>query len=256
MNNVTLAVPENFAAELVRRGLPNDYAQRAAAELADHRADLIRELEATGIDSNTAAQESIRRLGDDRSILKKTVREFQRRYWCGRWPLVSFVLAPVPSFVGTWFLTSWLSISMYQAVGHIGQRAGIATPTLATIALIKLIVLGGATAVIAPLVLTFLFHHVARRSGCGRGWALVSICQIAFLASLLCFQMDGIQGMVYFEPAMFRGVLFASTFADFLRTYFVQPSQALQFVLPLTVFAIFVGMERRKRRMVWILEEC
>jgi hypothetical protein len=24
----------------------------------------------------------------------------------------------------------------------------------------------------------------------------------------------------------------------------------------LTVFAIFVGMERRKRRMVWILEEC
>ena len=28
--------------------------------------------------------------------MKKTVREYQRRYWCGRWPLITFLLGPIP----------------------------------------------------------------------------------------------------------------------------------------------------------------
>ncbi|MGD9637418.1 MAG: hypothetical protein AB7U97_29370, partial [Pirellulales bacterium] len=77
MNSVTPVVPEKFATELIRRGLPIDYAQRAAQELAEHRCDVISELELGGMESTTAAQEAARRLGDDRLLVKKTVREFQ-----------------------------------------------------------------------------------------------------------------------------------------------------------------------------------
>ena len=44
MNNVTPAVPEHLAAELVRRGLPVEFAQRAASNSHDHRRDLVSEL--------------------------------------------------------------------------------------------------------------------------------------------------------------------------------------------------------------------
>ena len=46
MNILTPAPLESIASDLVRRGLPVEYAQRAAAELADHHGDLVAELRA------------------------------------------------------------------------------------------------------------------------------------------------------------------------------------------------------------------
>ncbi|MGD9637417.1 MAG: hypothetical protein AB7G28_02075 [Pirellulales bacterium] len=107
MSSVTLRAPEKFAAALVRRGLPVEYAQRAAAELADHRQDLVRELCATGLDEDAAAAEAALRLGNDRLLLKRTIREYQARFWVGRWPLLTFLILPVPvlilSFAATLF---------------------------------------------------------------------------------------------------------------------------------------------------------
>ena len=59
MNTLTPAPPENIATDLVRRGLPVDYAQRATAELADHHRDLVAELRAVGLDETAASTEAV-----------------------------------------------------------------------------------------------------------------------------------------------------------------------------------------------------
>ena len=75
----TQELHDGFQKELIRRGLPADYASSAAAELADHHRDLVGELCNTGMDESAAAREAAQRLGDHRSLVKKSVREFQRR---------------------------------------------------------------------------------------------------------------------------------------------------------------------------------
>ena len=94
-----------------------------------------------------------------------------------------------------------------------------------------------------------MFYRLARRSGCGSQWALVSVWQIAFLASLLNFYVDSERGKLFFEPAMLRGILFAPTFSEFLQSYFVRPTQALQFAAPLAALGFFVWYERRKQKI-------
>ncbi len=105
MNAPTPAPLDHLAADLVRRGLPVEYAQRAAAELADHHRDLVAELRATGLDEAAASAEASRRLGDSHSLVKKTVRAYQRRYWCGRWRWTMFVFAPIPLLFVAWLGT-------------------------------------------------------------------------------------------------------------------------------------------------------
>jgi len=249
MNTVTSAVPETFAAELVRRGLPVDYAERAGTELADHFGDLAAELVASGLDEAAASQEAARRLGPQRMLVKKTVRAYQRRHWCGRWPLVSFVLAPIPAFICAWFVASLVSIQTYKVFGRAGEWLGIAAPAPATIGVLKLILLGGSTAVVAPLALTFLYCRRARRAGCGSQWAALSVLQIAFLAGLLSFGVDYQRGILFFEPTGLRGIVLAPTFTAFLQSCSIQPSQAVQFAMPLAAFGFLVWRERQRQQI-------
>ena len=105
MNTSTHEPLEAMVADLIRHGLPADYARRAAAELADHHRDLVEELQASGWTDEHAQSEASRRLGEPHELAKKTVREYQRRYWCGRWPLLTFFLGPIPGLLMVWMIT-------------------------------------------------------------------------------------------------------------------------------------------------------
>jgi hypothetical protein len=107
--------------DLVRRGLPADYARRAADEFADHHRDLVEELQANGCSESQATDEASRRLGEPRTLVKRTVREYQRRYWCGRWPMLTFLLGPIPLLVIHW-LAVWLVL---YGVGIVLERCGV-----------------------------------------------------------------------------------------------------------------------------------
>lgn len=78
--------------ELIRRGLPADYAQRTADELDDHRADLLADLRREKASDPEATVNE--RLGETRKLAKKIAGDYRRRTWLGRWPLLSFLLAP------------------------------------------------------------------------------------------------------------------------------------------------------------------
>lgn len=238
---------ETLAETLVRRGLPAEYAERSAAELLDHRRDVAEELRASGLDANEADIEAAQRLGEPRELVKKFTREYQRRYFCGRWPLVTFLLAPVPAFFAAWMAATWASMGTYYTLRNVGTALGLMEPSLATKATLKLVLIGGATAALVPAILTVLFYRLARRAGCGWRWALASVVQIGFLASLLCFHADFGRGMVWFEPAMLRAIFFADDATTFVRSYFVQASQILQLAAPLAALGALIWHERRKQ---------
>ena len=105
MNSSTFEPLDGFVNELIRHGLPAEYAHRAAAELADHHCDLMEELQASGWTEPQAVLEASRRLGELRDLAKRAVREYQRRFWCGRWPLITFFLGPIPSLLLVWLIS-------------------------------------------------------------------------------------------------------------------------------------------------------
>src|SRR5262245_40244470 len=106
--------------ELVRRGLPSAYAQRSVAEFADHYRDLVEELQAAGCSEADACAEASRRLGDSHTLIRKTVHAYRRRSWLARWPLVTFLLAPIPALIATWFVCAnllWLFVVIATRLG-------------------------------------------------------------------------------------------------------------------------------------------
>jgi len=178
----TLESLNEVASELIRRGLPADYAQRAAGEIADHRCNLIDELQAAGLSDMQAAAEASRRLGDSQTLIKKTVREYQRRFWCGRWPLVAFVLAPLPLLLLAWFAMSLVLVSIGWPAGIWGLEMGPQDGILS----MKEHVIGGlykATYSLAlPALIMFALVRIARRAAMHWWWVGAAAFMLAIAA--------------------------------------------------------------------------
>lgn len=170
---------EGVARQLVQRGLPAGYAAHAAAELVDHYHDLQAQLRATGVGDETASAEALVRLGDSSTLVKNTVREYQRRHWCARWPLLSFVLAPIPALclfwaamaailVGVGWLCQFLGIELTQVDGETSlfERSLVES-------------MWGVDFLLGPILVMSLFAWLARRSGLSLAWGVVVGVQMA-----------------------------------------------------------------------------
>lgn len=88
--------PERLRGLLRRRGLPHRYVERVVAELDDHRADL-----AAGGGSERTAEE---RLGDPTLLAGVVARQYHRRTFSGRHPVLTFLVAPIPLVLVGWFV--------------------------------------------------------------------------------------------------------------------------------------------------------
>jgi hypothetical protein len=167
-----------MATELIRRGLPAEYARRAAAELADHHRDLVEELQAAGWTEYHAQQEASRRLGERRALVKKTVGEYQSRYWCGRWPLITFFLGPIPALLLVWLATGLV-------LAGIGWVAGmfIDEPTTTAIETAGQYVVCYALKIwlvlASPALVVSAFCWLAARAAVGRAWAVLATGMIS-----------------------------------------------------------------------------
>jgi hypothetical protein len=209
--------PAGLAHALVRHGLPVDYAQRAAAEITDHHRDLVDELQAAGMSQSQAATEATHRLGDPRALVKKTVREYQRRYWCARWPVLSFVVAPPLAcavarwLVGAAVILSFRFFGIYRSaeIGNVYLRLGAGYT------------LGIMMFHVAPVFVAIGFVHWARRAACSMVWIVASGIGVGLFAALQVWFVDEQQ--------------FGFTLAAHnpMRWYVLNPWQWFQFALPL-----------------------
>ncbi|HEX3601634.1 MAG TPA: hypothetical protein VHU84_15890 [Lacipirellulaceae bacterium] len=185
----TLESIDSIVSQLIRRGLPQDYAQRAAAEFADHHRDLVQELQASGSSEPQAISEATRRLGDARTLVNKTVREYQRRHWCGRWPKLAFLVFPIPAMYALWLTALMLMLGltiMLNKMGiiHLDQSSeGPLSPTQRTIAfgVVSCYIL------VLPVLMTVAFARMAKRARLGGRWIVISACLIGLCAGSVGF---------------------------------------------------------------------
>ena len=176
--------------ELIRRGLPVEYAQRAASEFADHYRDLAEELQATGLSESQASTEASRRLGDPRSLAKKTVREYQRRYWCARWPLITFLLAPIPTVIIGWLATAYSILGVIKVLGLLGcaevneHTSDITSPAVRTL----LFAFVAWSLLAIPAIVTFGFARLAKRSALHWRWVAITACIVGISVGTVRFE--------------------------------------------------------------------
>jgi hypothetical protein len=186
------------ASELIGRGLPADYAARAAAELADHHGDLMHELQATGSSESQAATEAARRLGDTRALVKKTVREYQRRYWCARWPLLSFLFGPFALLIGTSLAINLFALCIVGPLHWLGIASWNADGILSPGERFQIYVLQAIHLFIAPAIVMLILSWRARRAAISGIW-------VALSASLLTLLLVTIRcGIPHPIPTMFN----------------------------------------------------
>ena len=85
--------------KLLRQGVPRRHAVRIVQELVEHRDDLEAEGRAAGHSLEAARSAASEKLGDIDELAEELLATRRRSYWCGRHPLISFVLLLLPAFL-------------------------------------------------------------------------------------------------------------------------------------------------------------
>lgn len=222
---------EGLVGDLVRRGLPVEYAERAVAELEDHRQDLLAEAERDGLPGEAAESLAAERLGNTKTLSRKIVRDYRRRSFAGRHPWWTFVAAPLPTMVLAWaalILTIWGAAEAAKLViGDWGGPIDLCKPNPpwvhpAVCALLFLIVNFGPTATAC------IYAWLASRGGHGLRWLTAACLPLALVAAILFFKVESLPGG---HGRVMFGLMLAEP-VKMLRL-FTSPLQLTQLLLPL-----------------------
>ena len=215
---------DDVAVALHRQGFSGAYIRRFTDELADHVEDLFRER--IGMDANLISD----RLGTPDELASRAVCAMRQRTYAGRHPLVTFVAAPLPTAV---LLLVALCAGFLLALSAVPEGAVADEMPVWAPAVMQGI--AWAMRFVPFLAGAVLFCHLARRAHCGSGWsfaacALVALLALVFMVSLT-FPTNG--------PG--SGSL---TLGFGLPPRLAQWFQALP---PLSVWLLYVGLDRRQR---------
>lgn len=241
-----LARESSLYAELVRRGLPAEYARRTAEELEDHRADLMSDLRAAGAaDPEGAAAE---RLGETGELARRIAADYQRRSWFGRWPLINFLLAPIPILIAA-FLIGYLPIAV---VGVALEAFTTSRPSV-----LMQSVLGHAALlwmfVIVPALVAYGWGRVALIKTGNRAYVLSVSCVLAmFVGASFCAELRP-------SPIPGEGKLLVSSPAfigDSNGSIILlqHPKQLPQYAAPLLAGVVLIYRDQRRRRAALLAE--
>jgi hypothetical protein len=210
--------------ELRRRELPREYVDRVVREIADHQQDIQEEagpINPTG------------RLGEVRRLADALVAEFRARTFCGRHPLLTFVLAPIPVSILAW-LGTLLACTWLGSVGlPMNEHKPITDwPVFSVWCLLSLYYFQ----IFAPFALVSAgLCRLAYRTGRGKRWAFVACALVAFFAASITYRCK-------LPDAPGTGSLSVGWLLyppeSISWTYFLIGPQLVQFLVPLGIGAI------------------
>lgn len=235
-------------AELIRRGLPADYAQRTAEEIDDHRYDLLAELR----QANTADPYAIvdERLGETRQLAEEISRDYRRRSWLGRWSLLSFVILPPAVLTAGWFGTVLLLLGIGRVCTWFGGSPGeVWSPV--NHAVMSWVFALGLFAFVVPAGIAWLYGRTALRVTQSRAFVLAACLGIGILNSIP--QHDYRIDPANPELAMnlvsvpFCDPTDPDSFLACVRQW-AKPVAACQLITPVLAGAIVVLLDERRRR--------
>jgi hypothetical protein len=195
---------EMLRADLVRRGLPTDYARRAVQELADHHADLL----ANGPTREDGSDVAWRSLGNAKHLADNLVREYRAQTLIGRHPWITFVLAPAPVALVWW--TATLLLGWMFVFGVVAPALDFAEgETVAQMDLRfvwTLVTFHYASLAAPPAIAAWWFSRLARRSGLGVRWITAACALIALVALVVVSDLrlpyESHQGRLIFGLAL------------------------------------------------------
>lgn len=237
--------------QLVRRGLPMEYSRRAAEELADHYRDLVEEGQSIGLTESASQAAARERLGNTKSLIKRTVRAYQRRHWCGRWPIVTFALGPIGILIAAWVSSSFLLVGIGKLSDAIGFGMPNSSHDLGSLGLGILYFMVVWFLLVIPAVIVFLLSRLAMHSGVSWAW-------FAFSSVLLALTVGSVRtGFVpspetVEHPFMITIPVFwllsQPSLSEIASWYLHTTWQITQFIVPLLTAAILVRRKIAQRQ--------
>jgi hypothetical protein len=213
--------------KLLQRGLPRDYVERAIAEWSDHQEDtLANSAQSVGDVSNDHIAATFE-LGSESVLLTRTIAEYRRRFFVGRHPVWTFLVAPWPSLLVAWIaylLLVGIAGSLFVTDEDLSRRIWL------LFAADAVLVFG------VPVLVAAAFCRLAARSCTGLRWVLASTAMIGLAAFSL---KTHIQAPTGGPGTGSYAIGFGIVPADFLHPAdWVQPLQAIVPGLVLVGFAV------------------
>jgi hypothetical protein len=221
---------EELQKQLARRRLPATYVARLMDELSDHVTDLLEDQMSTDALESRSVFE---RLGAPQDVARQAAAEFRRRSFCGRHPILMFVVLPVVTLVAVFYVELMGLAALGMALKSTG--ADLSSDRLSPTAV------GGVrlfctSSLLVPAALTAaLFAWLAAKAGVPRKWPTITCAILGVLAA--ASQLD-----VYMSPLPGQSKLtLGMGFSTAVTAMFVQLSK---FAVPL-----LIGMWIFSRRM-------
>jgi hypothetical protein len=125
--------------------------------------------------------------------VKKTVREYQRRFWCGRWPLITFLLGPIPLLILTWLAAMLMAsllilLPMYLLGFNVNHsHDGI----ISTSEYIGEYLYRAWHLFATPALVMYLLARLASRAAMGSSWICLSATILALFVGLWACEFPG-----------------------------------------------------------------
>jgi hypothetical protein len=211
---------------------------------------LTDELQNAGWSASAAQNEASRRLGSSRILVKKTVREYQRRYWCARWPLFTFLLGPIPLLFLGWIAISLLIWIIFWPLAQLGVNLNGPTDGVVTARdYLGLYLIQGIYLFAIPAAVVLILARWAKRAAMRPVWICTSALIVAmFMGMWICgFKDDRIRiaGQAADQPLMGLGFNMFESWHAAWKWYTHDILHTCQLLVPLGI-AMFVVLRTRQ----------
>jgi hypothetical protein len=176
---------EQLRESLVARGLPEGQASRVAREICDHIMDLRDEAQRDGIPPEAVQDFVDRRLGPLDPIADAVVSEYRGRSFCGRHPVLCFLVAPLPLVTVAWAAIHVATLAVVGLLRDARATVASADPN----AIVQFADYGSQSIAFAGIASMLLWSF--RHSGHPARWLSVAWLQLVVFAALFHTQSSG-----------------------------------------------------------------
>lgn len=183
---------DQLRTELARRGLPRAYINRLVWELDDHLLDLLEERNSTMGAARKLQpqleQDAQQQLGDSTQLAIFAANQYHSRTFWGRHPLVTFLFAPLPLLLATWWaylLTVWLVVVLPTSFGAWITGWSFAQENHPYAQAIVLTLFTWGLFVLPPLGAALLLCRTYRRNALPIRWPVIGCVLLALVAAIL-----------------------------------------------------------------------
>jgi hypothetical protein len=175
---------DELRAQLERKRLPPAYAARLLDELSDHVTDLLEDQMSTdALESHSVFD----RLGAPEDVARQAAAEYRRRNFCGRHPILMFVVLPVMAIPVAYFLGMMTAIG----VGWLWKSShpGLTSDQMSPLGIAGLRLLCTVAQVAPVAAVAAFFGWLAARSGVNRKWPIVMCVTLGLIVAVSHFDM-------------------------------------------------------------------